>query len=55
MVLSLMRAIQLGVPYGRGNRPMPQKILDHSYIDPFVDQNVTATVPQHMRVQLQVL
>jgi len=34
---------------------MPQKILDHSYIDPFVDQNVAATVPQHMRVQLQVL
>ena len=48
-------AVQFGVTNRGRDRPVPQVPLDDPDVGSFVDQSVTATVPQHVRVNLKML
>ena len=47
--------IQFGVAHRARDRPVSQVALNNSDIGAFVNQGITATVPEHMRVNLQML
>jgi hypothetical protein len=40
--------VQIRVPNGRSDRPMPEIPLNDPNIGSFVDESITATVPQHV-------
>jgi len=53
--LSKPPTVQLGVPDRARDRAMPEVALDDPDVSSFIHQGITATVPEHMRVNLQML